>query len=102
MNFQVEEKHKVTYQVWFTRCDRSHIVKSKKGLTREDAAVRRAKMPADGVFTGVALFLPLNLRIALCIPKLFVEVGKVGGLRRVTGLRTDRYNNTSWQMATGL
>lgn len=63
--------------------------------TREDAAVRRAKipMPADGVFTGVA-FLAFNFatHIALCIAKLFLEVCDVGGLRRI---------DTSWQMATG-
>lgn len=45
------------------------------------------------------LFLPLNLRIALCIPKLFLEGSEVGGLRRVAGLRTDTYKlaNGSWQ-----
>lgn len=47
------------------------------------------------------LFLPLNLRIALCIPKLFLEGSEVGGLRRVAGLRTDTYKlaNGSWQLA---
>lgn len=49
------------------------------------------------------LFLPLNLRIALCIPKLFLEGSEVGGLRRVAGLRTDTYKlaKGSWQMAVG-